>query len=193
MWVSFIPLISSKQDTVVGGNSFKIISLIQKLLFALVLCAGLLLFEKFSIQWIAWKFHELSYADRIAEQKFAVKVLVTLYRYSNNILGRSDTLNANNASTPQPLQLRRIFKEALKGVRIAATSTTTAFGNVASEITGTSVLQPDSPAAMVKESAASCLYPSDLFDKTSLYRSLWNPRISHDWCVSPCWFMCSLN
>jgi hypothetical protein len=163
MWVSFVPLISSKQNAVVSGSSSKIISLIQKLLFALFLCAGLLLFEKFSIQWIAWKFHELSYADRIAEQKFAVKVLVTLYRYSNNILGRPDTLNATNASTSQPLQLRRLFKEALKGVRIAATSTTTAFGNVASEITGTSVLQPDSPAAIVKESAALCLHSSDLY------------------------------
>lgn len=163
IWVSFVPLVSTKQDAVVGGNSSKIISLIQKLLFALFLCAGLLLFEKFSIQWIAWKFHELSYADRIAQQKFAVKVLVTLYRYSSNFLGRSDTLNATNATTSQPLQLRRIFKEALKGVRIAATSTTTVFGNVASEITGTSVLQPDSPAAMVKESAALCLHSSHFY------------------------------
>jgi hypothetical protein len=149
-----VPLIYSHQDAAIGGNSPHIISLIQKLLFALFLCAALLLFEKFSIQWIAWKFHELSYADRLAEQKFAIKVLVTLYRNSSDILGRSDTLNAAHASTPQALDTRRIFKEALKGVRMAATTTTTAFGNVASEIAGSSVLQPNSPSAMIKESPA---------------------------------------
>jgi hypothetical protein len=145
-----VPLIYSKQDPAVGGNSPKIISLIQKLLFAFFLCAGLLLFEKFAIQWIAGKFHELSYADRIAEQKFAVKVLVTLYRNSSDIPGRSDTLGAAHASKLQAHDTRRFFKQALKGVRVAATTTTTAFGNVASEITGSSVLQPNSPSAMIK-------------------------------------------
>jgi len=36
---------------------------------------------------------------------------------------------------------RRFFKKAMKGVRMAATTTTTAFGNVASEIAGRSVTQ----------------------------------------------------
>jgi hypothetical protein len=44
---------------------------------------------------------------------------------------------------------RRIVKQALKGVRFAATTTTTALGNVASEIAGSSMLQPNSPQAMV--------------------------------------------
>jgi hypothetical protein len=150
MWISFVPLISHHQNKAVGGNSPKIISLIQKLLFAFCLCAGLLLFEKFAIQWIAAKFHELSYAGRIAEQKFAVKVLVTLYRHSSDIPGRSDTLSAAHTSHIQSRDTKRFFKRAMKGVRVAATTTTTAFGNVASEIAGTSVLQPNSPSAMIK-------------------------------------------
>ncbi|KIK67405.1 hypothetical protein GYMLUDRAFT_156530 [Collybiopsis luxurians FD-317 M1] len=131
-----------------------IISLIAKLLFGLFLCSAVLLFEKFSIQWIAGKFHERTYAERIADQKFAVRSLVTLYRHSSDIPGRSDTLKTshvkNNSVNP-----RRFFKKALQGVRVAATTTTSAFGNVASEITGSSVLQPNSPQAMVKTALES--------------------------------------
>jgi len=50
---------------------------------------------------------------------------------------------------------RAFFKKALKGVRNAATSTTTALGNVASEIAGSSVLQPNSPQAMVQTALTS--------------------------------------
>jgi len=40
-------------------------------------------------------------------------------------------------------------------VEVAATTTTTAFGNVASEISGSSVLQPNSPSAVIKTSLES--------------------------------------
>jgi hypothetical protein len=73
-------------------------------------------------------------AERIASQKFAVRVLTSLYRFSHDIPGRSDTLkDASHKNNADP---RRIVKRALKGVRNAAKSTTTAFGNVASEIAG---------------------------------------------------------
>jgi len=44
---------------------------------------------------------------------------------------------------------KQIIKQALKGFRYVATTTTTALGNVVSEIAGSSVLQPNSPQAMV--------------------------------------------
>lgn len=47
------------------------------------------------------------------------------------------------------------LKKALKGVRTAAKTTTTAFGNVASEITGSSVLQPNSPQSIVQTALES--------------------------------------
>ena len=64
IWVSFNPLIAIKEvDPAV--RSAEAISLLARLLFALLVCAAVLLFEKFSIQWIAWKFHERSYAGTI--------------------------------------------------------------------------------------------------------------------------------
>jgi hypothetical protein len=56
------------------------------------------------------------------------------------------------AGSKRPLSVnpKQFFRKALKGVRFAATTTTTALGNVASEIAGSSVLQPNSPQAMVQ-------------------------------------------
>lgn len=69
--------------------------------------------------------------ERIAEQKFAVRTLVILYRNSVDIPGRSDTLRAGGPEKGTSLNPRKFFKRAMKGVRQAATTTTTAFGNVA--------------------------------------------------------------
>ena len=65
IWVSFNPLITIKEVNP-GDKSTEAINLLARLLFALLLCAAALLFEKFSIQWIAWKFHERSYAGTIS-------------------------------------------------------------------------------------------------------------------------------
>lgn len=75
------------------------------------------------------------HVDRITDQKMAVKILVTLYSHSSDIPGRSDTLK-DAAPKDKEDAPTRFFRRALKGVRVAATTTTTAFGNVASEIAG---------------------------------------------------------
>ena len=81
------------------------------------------------------------YIERIADQKYAVKALVTLYRFSNDAPGRNDGLaesgDSHKGSFANP---KRVFKKIQKGVRIAATTTTTALGNVASEIAGRYVI-----------------------------------------------------
>ncbi|KAF7321301.1 Mechanosensitive ion channel protein [Mycena kentingensis (nom. inval.)] len=135
VFISYNPLINSRQVDNATQSSIKIIDLGQKLFFAFFLCAALLLFEKFSIQFIAGKFHERSYAERIADQAFAVRSVVTLYTHSKNV-GRPDTLRTE--STKELINPTKFLKRALKGVRNVATTTTTAFGNVASEIAGTS-------------------------------------------------------
>jgi hypothetical protein len=61
IWVSFNPLIAIEEVNP-GEKSTEAITLLARLLFALLLCAAALLFEKSSVQWIAWKFHERSYA-----------------------------------------------------------------------------------------------------------------------------------
>ncbi|KAI0063682.1 hypothetical protein BV25DRAFT_1801709 [Artomyces pyxidatus] len=155
-WIAWGPLISARQESTASHSSQSAVSLIARLLFGVYLCAALLLFEKFSIQWIAGKFHERSYAERIADQKFAVKTLTTLYRNSSEIPGRSDTLKDTQVDGKRPTLIPKKFvKRALRGVRFAATTTTTALGNVASEITGSSVLQPNSPMAMVQTALES--------------------------------------
>ena len=58
VWITYQPLIRGR----VIGDVPTEISFIANLLFGFYLCASLLLFEKFSIQWIAAKFHERSYA-----------------------------------------------------------------------------------------------------------------------------------
>jgi hypothetical protein len=90
--------------------------------------------------------------ERIQAQKFAIQVLTVLYRNSRDIPGRTDTLGgvAREAGKKSiSLNPKKFFKRALQNVRFAATTTTTALGNVASEMAGTSVLQPNSPAAVV--------------------------------------------
>ncbi|KAI0051242.1 hypothetical protein FA95DRAFT_1485872 [Auriscalpium vulgare] len=155
IWIAWNPLIDTRQDKNASENSVKIVDLIGKLLFGFLLCAAVLLFEKISIQWIAGKFHERSYSERIADQKFAVKTLTTLYRHSSEMPGRSDTLHDTRAAKRATRSPRQFVKQALRGVRFAATTTTTALGNVASEITGSSVLQPNSPQAMVQTALES--------------------------------------
>ncbi|KAH9040170.1 hypothetical protein EDB85DRAFT_2072323 [Lactarius pseudohatsudake] len=149
IWIAWNPLIDNRQDAKASAKSIRIIDFIGKLLFGIYLCAALLLFEKFSIQWIAGKFHERSYAERIADQKFAVKALTTLYRNSTELPENPDGPHDSRGDKRLAVNPRRIVKQALKGVRFAATTTTTVLGNVASEIAGSSLLQPNSPQAMV--------------------------------------------
>ncbi|KAL1748755.1 Mechanosensitive ion channel-domain-containing protein [Schizophyllum fasciatum] len=152
-WMSVLHRYVARSDA--SDESRRIIDLIAKILFGFFLCAGLLVFEKFSIQWIAGKFHERSYAERIADQKFTVRALVVLYRHSSDIPGRHDTMNGAQRGLKEKANPARLLKAAIKGVRNAATTTTTALGNVASEIAGSSVLQPNSPQAMVKTALES--------------------------------------
>jgi small-conductance mechanosensitive channel len=49
----------------------------------------------------------------------------------------------------------KLLRNVLKGVKGAAQSTTQAFGNIATEIVGSSVLQPNSPQAIVAQSLTS--------------------------------------
>ncbi|KAH0589492.1 hypothetical protein J132_05680 [Termitomyces sp. J132] len=152
IWISWGPLIDNKQTDRASTKSIQASDTAARLLFAFVLCSAALLFEKFSIQWIAAKFHERSYAERIADQKFSVKSLVTLYRNSKDMQEQSDSLHDRQRGS---VDIKRFFKKLKQGVRMAATTTTTALGNVASEIAGSSVLQPNSPQAMVKTALES--------------------------------------
>jgi hypothetical protein len=76
------------------------------------------------------------FTERIADQKFAVRSLVMLYRNSSDTPGRTDTLGGGTTPKGHAVNPTRLLKRVRDGVRFAATTTTTAFGNVASEIAG---------------------------------------------------------
>lgn len=86
--------------------------------------------------------------ERIADQKAAVKALVTLYRNSVNISEPTDAIGLENKGA-------HMFRKIRQHVRLATTTTATVFGNVASEIAGSSVLQPNSPQAIIKTALES--------------------------------------
>jgi hypothetical protein len=79
IWVAWNPLIDSRQDQLASPKSVQVVKFIGRLLFGISLCAGLLLFEKFSIQWIAGKFHERSYAGQGCHISQRVHVHLTLF------------------------------------------------------------------------------------------------------------------
>jgi len=62
VWVSYNVLIDARQRGNASPRATHVVDLIGKLLFSIFICAAILLFEKFAIQWIAGKFHERSYA-----------------------------------------------------------------------------------------------------------------------------------
>ncbi|KDN53590.1 hypothetical protein K437DRAFT_218746 [Tilletiaria anomala UBC 951] len=58
----------------------------SRFLLGLSICATLLLLEKLSIQIIAYTFHQVSYASRIAECKLHIRVLTLLFEHSRRDL-----------------------------------------------------------------------------------------------------------
>ncbi|KAJ9125076.1 hypothetical protein QFC22_000029 [Naganishia vaughanmartiniae] len=144
IWVSFQPLLKNTFVGDTSSTSYSDLNVFQRLIFGLFIVSLITGGEKIIIQLIAYRFHQDSYEDRIREQKLNIKSLVVLYINSHDTPGRSDTLTeaiwAKEKKDP-----RRALKKALKGLKNAAQSTTTALGNVATEISGQSVLQTNSP------------------------------------------------
>jgi len=62
IWITYQPLINTHRDPTIGAESAQALTIIGRFLFGIFLCSAILLFEKFSIQYIAGKFHERSYA-----------------------------------------------------------------------------------------------------------------------------------
>ena len=155
IWITFMQLIINRQHADITPKSRDATSFCAKLLFALMICTAILLAEKVAIQAIASQFHERSYADRIEEQQRNTRILVALYSHSTDQLGRSDTLHDSADSKAPLIDPEKVLRNILKGVKGVAQTTTHAFGNIASEIVGSSVLQPNSPEAMVATALGS--------------------------------------
>lgn len=155
MWISFQPLILLQGPSDRSRGTGLTLSQMTKGLFAFWICAIILLIEKFLIQVIAYNFHRTSYADRIADNKTAVRALTQLYLNSRDI-GRNDTLDgARTKAGRERMDPSKLVKKTLKSAKRVVTGTTTALGTVASEIVGERVLQSNSPSSMVVSALSS--------------------------------------
>ncbi|GMK54215.1 hypothetical protein CspeluHIS016_0108010 [Cutaneotrichosporon spelunceum] len=152
-WISFSPLISRRFEGDQESTSRANLNLIANLLFGFFLCSLVWGAEKLVIQLIALQFHRDSYADRLADQKWQFRMLTRLYMNSHDIPGRHDTLD--DTSTVRSNAGKKAIRKVLRGVKAAAQSTTNALGNVATEMTGSSVLQTNSPANRVTAALSS--------------------------------------
>lgn len=79
IWISWNPLIDNHPKNGAGAKSLAAISLIGKLLFGIYLCSAVLLFEKFSIQYIAGKFHERSYAGTYVQSSILMTAISRIF------------------------------------------------------------------------------------------------------------------
>jgi hypothetical protein len=125
-WISFQPLVVYRYRGEDGSVSRNNLTTIANILFALVICTVVLAIEKLVVQLIAFQFHQDSYEDRLKEQKFNLKTLVTLYINSNDIPGRSDTFIDTASSKTKGAKLPKVaIRKALKGLQSVAANTTT--------------------------------------------------------------------
>ncbi|WVF70531.1 hypothetical protein IAT40_005322 [Kwoniella sp. CBS 6097] len=155
-WISFTPIIINHYIGDQAGTSRSNLTIIANILFGLFLCSLVLAAEKLLVQLIALQFHQDSYEDRLKEQKFNLKALTSLYTNSHDIPGRSDTLSDAASGKTKASQVPRVaIRKALRGLKDVAQTTTTALGNVASEMAGQSVLQTNSPVNKVTAALSS--------------------------------------
>jgi hypothetical protein len=137
MWVSFTPIIINNYTGDQSATSRTNLTTIASLLFGVFLCSIVFGVEKLLVQLIALQFHQDSYEDRLKEQKFQIRCLTTLYINSRDIPGRTDTLTDAQSTKTKGSQIPKIaLRKALRGLREVAQTTTTALGNVASEMAG---------------------------------------------------------
>ncbi|WVW82398.1 hypothetical protein I302_104405 [Kwoniella bestiolae CBS 10118] len=178
VWISFTPLVINHYIGDQSANSRSNLTTMANILFGLFLCSLVLGAEKLIVQLIAFQFHQDSYEDRLKEQKFNLKALTVLYTNSHDIPGRTDTLSDAASGKTKASHVPKIaLRKALRGLKDVATTTTTALGNVASEMAGQSVLQTNSPANKVTAALNSANKSKALARR--LYYSFRAPGVAH--------------
>ncbi|BFZ61365.1 hypothetical protein YB2330_002430 [Saitoella coloradoensis] len=177
-YITFLPIMTRNPDQRAANDTTtkKWESTIARILAALTLGALLFLAEKVMIQLIAVNFTKVSYEDRIRENKWSLKMLANLYECSRRLYptytmeaeaedamlayadrsGRSSRMSLFHANP------KADAKKLQKNVKRVVDKTTSAFGNVASEITGKQVFKPDSPYSVVVDAMASSKKASTL-------------------------------
>ncbi|CAG8491946.1 8440_t:CDS:10 [Ambispora gerdemannii] len=107
----------------------------NRILAVCFIASGIVALEKLLLQVVAVKFHETTYQERIAHNKYQVSVLTTLYAASKKRLRQSTndgTLPRSDSHVAQNINFTKIISQT----KNALEKTTSALGQIASEITG---------------------------------------------------------
>lgn len=121
--------------------------IMQNLLLSLMICAIILAAEKLLIQIIAVAFHRKTFEDRIRLTKYQVSILTTLYAHSRNT---EDPSTEHSFVDLTALKHPRAgLRRLLDSTKNTLKDTTSALGNIASELIGQNSLQQNTPHAMV--------------------------------------------
>ncbi|GAB7364549.1 hypothetical protein MBLNU230_g5356t1 [Neophaeotheca triangularis] len=167
---TFMPLMTLNPSKRAAGNtdSEEWMRIVQKVLGAFVVASLILLGEKFIIQLISINYHRKQFASRIKDSKRNVYLLGQLYDASRNMFPAycnefaeedyiiSDQLNLSLALGSKGAKSHARSGTATPGrmlldVQRYGDKITSVFGNVAAEVTGRQVFNPNSSHSVVIE------------------------------------------
>jgi small-conductance mechanosensitive channel len=165
---TFKPIMTIDVTKAKDGSNPEWITIVQQILGAAVVCSLVLLGEKTIIQLISIDYHRKQFSFRIKESKHNVYLLSLLYEASRNLFPSycnefaeedyiiADQLNLkalglgsknhSHARSGSATPARLLADIGRYGDKI-----TSVFGNVAHEITGREILNPNSPHSIVVE------------------------------------------
>ena len=145
--VSFLPTMKSHH---LSGNSatrpWEIV--VNKIIIAILVAAGLNFIEKIIIQLIAISFHLRTYSDRIEVNKFQIASLVKLYVYSKEKIAMADEEFEQRPETGPSSGTRtpKVYIEKVqKNARQALNRVGDVAGRVAGDFTGRAVATSTHP------------------------------------------------
>lgn len=167
---TFLPIMTRNPDTRASGDTStrEWERIVQKVLGAALVSSLIFLGERLFIQLISVNYHRKQFARRIAESKEHVLQLATLYDASRGLFPPfcvefaeedamiHDTIDATLARKRKGGKTHRRSGSAtpmriLRDAGRFGNKVTAAFGNVAQEITGKNVFNPDSARSVVIE------------------------------------------
>ncbi|KAG9293212.1 hypothetical protein G9A89_010549 [Geosiphon pyriformis] len=132
-FISFVPIVVLHNSK--NGDLLKWQDTMNKILAVLFIASGIIALEKLLLQVVAVKFHETTYQERIAVSKHQVSVLTVLYTAFKKRLRQSSNDNLTstlNSRGAQNINLTKFISQT----KNALEKTTSALGQIASEITG---------------------------------------------------------
>ena len=157
---------AQKHDALLIGNGTNLTTweyIVQKILAAFLVASIILLAEKLLIQLISIDYHHTQFQAKIKDSKHRIHLLSSLYdasrrlfpAYSNEFAEEDyiihDSINISSSKHGHKRSGSATPMKLLVNVGRFGDKLTSAFGNIASEVTGKQVFNPDSAHSIVVE------------------------------------------